>query len=180
MPGEERREVFGSYGFKLLVYQVPRSGRWSIRSFHARGWRIINLRRRSTWNQAISNLLAKQAQRWTRLPGDPELPPPTEIPPAALLSQLEYLAQQTAHEDHDLRDVPHLRLGYEQDLQGATYWPACLAKACDYLGLPSAPLPREPGIIRMYDDPPEVLIPNHQELVDAVARSPYSHLLEHV
>lgn len=165
-----------AYGFKLLVYQVERPGRWSPRSFHARGWQILNLRRRSVWHQALSNLLAKHARRWRRYEGDPAPLPPPALSWASLTQELDYLLHQSALEARDLQGLSCLSLTYEEDLKLADAWPTTLAKVWAHLGMPAAPAPAQTTMARTHDDPLERVIPNYLDLLEAAARSPHAHL----
>lgn len=178
MAWQARRSPRSVFGFKLLVYQVPRSGFWSIRTFHARGWRIINLRRSSMWRQALSNLLARTTRRYHRRPGQPAGPLDMELAPDDLVRELKVRVKRAELEHQDLQGLPFLELTYEEDLSRAEQWPMCLAKVCDYLGIAHPPGELRAPRVPTYDRPPDELIPNYRALVEAVARSPYARLVD--
>lgn len=178
MAWRARRASTPAYGFKLLVYQMSSLGLWSPRSFHRRGWQLINLRRRNIWRQALSNLLARHNRQWHRTKGSPPPLPPPVIPWPLLTRQLDNLAIQSARETYALKDIPFLSLTYEDDLETATSWASAINKIWSYLELPGTPSPIQANLARTYDEPLERIIPNYADLCRALFSSPYAHLVD--
>ena len=73
-----------------------------------------------------------------------------------------------------MRDLPHLALLYEDDLQSSALWPATGARVCAWLGV--APAPLTSRFVKTWDRPYADLVTNYTAIIDAVAVSPFHDL----
>lgn len=164
------------YGFKLKTGgQVHNLGR-TLHSLHRRGWRLIYLHRRDALQQTFSWCVAETSGRWQTTAGQP-----TVTQGAVTLNVDEFMcALRTCVQDRQtladlMRELPHLPLVYEDDLQSSDLWTATGARVCARLGVDPASLTSR--FVKTWDRPYADLVTNYAAIIAAVAGSPFAYLV---
>lgn len=102
----------------------------------ADGWTIVHLHRSDLLAQALSILHAMQGQWHFR---DPSATfERFEADPAAVIAMLYVLDGRARWLDERLLEVPHTRVGYEEDLRDPDRRKATVARLADVLGVPDS------------------------------------------
>jgi hypothetical protein len=141
-----------TYGFKLMMPQLTHNLRVNPPSFlqqiEAKGWKIVNLKRRNLLRQAISYTVALQGREWHLKKAD-ELK--NSFPPEAKSAQaprrktfldvavfqeiLLWTEAQVQYQDYALGKTPHMTVTYEDDLLGEENQQRTANRIFEYLGL---------------------------------------------
>ncbi len=134
------------YGCKIKIYDLTglQGLRFSeakalVRRLAREGWRIVHLRRKDWFRQALSGILAEHRQLYHDR-GTVEVdrsPVTVEVPD--LMRRMELLERFTAQEEEVLETIEHHRLVYEADLLREADHQRTLDGVLDYLGVPRAP-----------------------------------------
>ena len=169
------------YGFKLLSYQL-RDIQSSIHNksnflkcLHINGYQPIYLYRENKLQQAISSILAMTQSRWhsTQIRNsDASITIDINVL-ANTIKEMESLAQ---YERNLLKNIPHLSLSYEQDLEQAEALHFTMQKLSDYLGQPFI----EPNITlkKLHRGHFSDYIHNWEEVLQFIEDSKFSKYLE--
>lgn len=171
--GRSARPVFG---FKLKTGgQVHDLGR-TLYSLHRRGWRLIYLHRRDALQQTFSWCVAEASGRWQTTAGQSAVTQDAvTLDVDAFMRALRSCVQDRQTLADLMCELPHLPLVYEDDLQSSDLWPATGARVCAWLGVVPAPLTSR--FLKTWDRPYADLVTNYDEIIAAVAVSPFRHLV---
>ena len=150
----------------------------TVPTLHRQGWRIIWLQRCDVFSGARSRPVAATGKHWITRPGQASrVAPPLRIEPADLQTEIRRRLLLDERERRSLTGLPHLKLVYEEDLADAACWPATMARVCDHLSLPAAPL--LPAVSRTWDRPYQEIVVNYAELVAAMRASALASVLRY-
>lgn len=138
----------------------------------ARGWTIVNLRRRDLLAQALSYAHAMQGQWHFR-----ELSSfaPFEADTAAIIALLHVLDGNGRWLDDKLSEVPHTTVSYEEDLRPPERRDATLAHLADVLGVEHGAGSTE--LRAVAPERPEQRITNFDELARALEHTRFADLV---
>lgn len=131
-------------GFHVKCYQLTRDqgmkeARPFIERLNREGWKMIFLRRQEVFKHAVSPILAKARNLWHIGKGN-ESTSPTEavsLKPEAVVGAIRGREKFTRIEEEIVREIKHLPLVYEQDLQTPEQRERTSARLCEYLGVES-------------------------------------------
>jgi len=165
------------YGFTLFPYHIRKVER-RVQQLYRAGWKIIYVRRRNLLNQAFSNIIARNTDRWHRRKdstGDAPFPRIT-ITPEELLHEIMVFVSWRDREGKALQGIPHLEVVYEDMLECEGCWSGTMEKVFGFLGVDVVPV--RSSLIKTYPRPYSEIVSNHDELMEVVKRSRYAYLLE--
>lgn len=165
------------YGCKLAPKYVRHLNRTMIQA-HRRGWLLIHLRRRNTFHEAISGLVAKATGRYQHFADrSPHFTgsPPVAIDPSRLLKRMKFCHSLATRETQALAGLPYVQVWYEDDLADAVRWGPAAKRVFDALGLPDAPL--QTNVRRTWDRTYADIVTDYAELVEAVRAAGYGYFL---
>ena len=168
------------FGFHVKIYQltdvqgVRDPAAW-LRRMHSHGWRLIVLRRRNLLRHVLSNMTITATGTVHDRSGSARATGLT-VDPGELVYWMRQREQVGAAEAAAVQDLPHLALTYEDDLVDPARWQETAGRVFAHLGLEPAPVRtslhrRNPG--RLAD-----LVANHEEVVAALAGTPYGRFLD--
>lgn len=169
------------YGFKLLSYQLRDVQRLArpeafLRGLGEDGFRILYLRRRNLLRHALSNLYARETE-FHRVDGAKKGPARRiDVNVADVLEWIRVSGELASFEQRVLRDLPHLPLTYEDDLETAASQQATADRVFAYLGTET-----EQVASTMQKVAPRSIadmVVNHEELIAALRDSPHAEFLE--
>jgi hypothetical protein len=168
---QAHKSTQAAYGFKLKTGgQVHNLGS-TLTSLHRRGWKLIYLARSDALQQTFSWSVAKLTGRWQTTIEQPGRSQSVTLDVPSFLRDL----QTTLHDRQCLAEImaplPHLALVYEDDLARPVLRPATCERICTWLGI--APAPCSNRIVRTWEQPYPAMIRNYDEIVAAVADSPW-------
>jgi LPS sulfotransferase NodH len=158
----------------LDVQRIADPHNW-VRRQHAKGWRIIHLRRRNRLHQAISVVRATQSE-WHYRHGEEGPAGPLTLDPNAVIGTM-YLIQ---HKENQIaamvEGVPHLELWYEDDLEQASDQSRTVATICQELGVTTQPTTSE--LTRV--TPPSVrdAVANYDEIAATIRANAFTQYLD--
>jgi LPS sulfotransferase NodH len=168
-----------AYGFKLQPHhildlqQVRDRGGW-VRQLHEQGWQVIRLERANRLHQAISVMRATTTQ-WHYRHGDPGLTEPMALDPNAVIGAM-YLIQHRENQIVEmLKDVEHLELSYEDDLQYPDQQSDTVSRICSYLDIDEEPTTTD--LMRVTPAAIRDVVSNYDEIADAIRRNSFVEYL---
>lgn len=161
------------YGFNLMFYHVAMPRRVMQRLARS-GWTIFHLMREDLFDIAISYLIAIRSNLWHRNSGAAQPQYRVRIPATELDAELAKRVRWRETELGLLRGIPHLRLGYERDLQDQRRWQATCDRLFAALGIESRPVGS--SFVRTDERGPEQIIENFDDLRAWLASSRYPEL----
>jgi hypothetical protein len=167
-----------AYGFKLLAHQAglqrPADPAGYIRSFPARGFRLVLLERRDWLMQAISAVRAARTQHHYRQHDQASFTP-MRIDPIAVIAALYLIEEGVTFLRSAVADLPHLSLCYEDDLAPPERQQTTVDRVCAYLGVDPAPVSTD--LVKLA--PPEARrqLENFDELASVLSRTRYARFL---
>lgn len=170
-----KRHVFGC---KMAPYYVRNIGQ-TVLQLHRRGWLIIYLRRRNTFREAVSRIVAQETRRYHYADEhaiQTQTGPWLTIAPESFVDMLNSRTALALREAQILTGLPHIPVCYEDDLVDPANWAATTGRVFAALGLPPAPLHTD--VRRTWDRPYAEIIVNYAELVEAARAAGYDHFLD--
>jgi hypothetical protein len=178
--GQRRRHPGAAFGFHVKIYQltdvqgVRSPGDW-LAAMHARGWRILALRRRNTLRHVLSNMTIAATGTVHDRTGA-ERSPALTVDPDDLLFWMRARTAVGAAEQEALSRVPHESFVYEDDLLDAGAWDATATRAFAHLGVPPAPVTVE--LRRRNAGRLEDLVANYREVAAVIRDSEFAEHLD--
>jgi hypothetical protein len=168
------------YGWKLLTYQLERiHARLGAETFladlAAAGWRIIHLKRRNLFRQAVSAMVAVQRRQWHSKRGDEPLPGRLALDADQLLARLDALRQRAAVEASALHGLRRLNLTYEDDLMRPELHQATAEKVFSFLDLEPAPVAS--AYVRITPRRTADFISNYDQIVETLRGTEFERWL---
>jgi hypothetical protein len=178
------------YGFKLqlnhLTRHNPTDPHRFIRGLHGGGWKIIYLTRRNLLRRALSKYIAHETQVWHAIQNsDGEI---CNLEKSAAAKQkitvdielfLQYLDQvknSLTYTNQVMRDVPHWKLEYEDDLLTPEQQTQTMNRFFAWLGLP--PHTVSTSFVRTGSDDWQERIENGEEVIAALRGTPFEKFLD--
>lgn len=171
-----------SYGVHVKPYHLkdfqrtPDQGAW-LRDRARDGWLLIHLQRRNTLLHVLSNATRQTRAGAHFTQGDGETVAPITVQVDELLHWMGLRQASQLAEARVLEGLPHLRVGYEDDLlPGAEAWARITGTVFRELGL--APHPVTTELRKVNPARLEDFVANADEVRAAVGASPWAHLLD--
>lgn len=169
------------YGCKLMVHQVMRSRFPSpeclLAALHAKDWKIIVLRRRNIFMQAISSCIAQMTGRWTQTASGP-LPAgePICIEYDYLFKKIEQHERWISCQKQLTGNITRLTLIYEDDLLDQRAHQATLDGIFHYLNIPSVKV--KASLAKILARPLREVISNYDQIYNKLKHTRYACYLE--
>ena len=163
------------YGFTLFTYHTPHI-KQCLYSLSRLGWRIIYLKRLDIVNQAISSIIALRSQYFHNIEG--VVKPKKinfEITEDEFLSAIKKRIDWRQKESITLKNIDHLTVYYEKDLEQMNCWQPAADKIFKHLNIASVAI--HSGLQNTYSKPYSELINNYHELIDLLNDSEISESL---
>lgn len=172
------------YGFKLLMYHISlklgipneKFGDY-LQSLVDDGYQIIHLRRHNVVRQALSNVYARHRGQFH---SNSTVGKKTDQKMVVQLAELERwirdIEEQAHWELELLRDIPHLSLSYEADLETQSAHGQTLKRVSQFLGVTVEP--PETALKKVTPKSLDSFIVNHQEVLALLDRYGWGHYLE--
>ncbi len=170
------------YGCKILSFQlcdlqpIP-SGHDFLSRLFDDGYRIIYLKRDDVLRHAVSNIAARRFAFHQKKADSARRPNSIHIDPQELLLWMEGSLSLDDYERRVLRNIPHLQLTYERDLEHESDHQRTVDRICDFVGITTGEVRCEyrkstPASLTEY-------IANYEELAETLEASPYAGFLPH-
>jgi LPS sulfotransferase NodH len=167
-----------TWGFKLLAHHI----RWNPRDYGEdflgelaqRGWRFLTLQRRDLLAAVLSGLHAQHTQQWHFRTDDATAFEQMSFEPAEVIAWLHENDRLDRWLTEVMRDVPQLRLTYEDDLRDASAHQRTLDTVCEFLGVPRSVA--STCIKPIAPENPWSRVINADELASALAATRFAYL----
>lgn len=149
---------------------------WLSRA-HDRGWRIVHLQRENLLRHVLSNFSLNATRVSHRVEGDDYQRPRLHVAPEDIVSWMAIRARILELELSDLSALPHVTVVYERDLlPGQPAWDATAGRVFSHLGLPPHAVTTQ--LRKVNEGTLGDLLDNADEVLDAVRRTRWAHLVE--
>jgi len=170
------------YGFKLLSAhlrpnrQPIRNPGGFLRKLDRSGFRFIYLIRENVLRTALSEIYAQKRQIWHYY-SDRENPEvvPIQIESEELVRTLKQCEEDHAFEDELLKEIPHLRIRYEIDLENPAAHARTLQRVAEFLNV--APGTLSTPFVRVTPRKVSDFVTNIASLREELTGSPYGKYL---
>ena len=170
-----------AYGAKILSYQMVQVQRFQdprgwLTGLLDRGYRLVHLER-DTFAQTLSLYMAQKSRRYHSIQkrDAPKIAGPREIDPADFVRRLEWNDLLLRYEHWCLQELPHLHLGYEEDLMTEERQRNSTSRIFDWIGVADAPV--QSALKKILPSDPTTMIANYDAVADAVRAQGLGHLL---
>lgn len=171
------------YGCKILsiqlraVQSVEYGDAFLSRLFQD-GYKILYLKRNDLLRHALSNMNARTFQFHQKKRDSSRCLSSITVDPQEVMKWIKGSESLEAYEREVLKNVPHLPLTYEQDLENEADHQATVDRICGFLGIRSAVVECEyrkitPKFLREF-------IANYEELISYLESTPYARYLTSV
>ena len=166
-------------GFKVSIYQFEKSQQRNphevLKEFVNDGWKIIYLHRDNLFEHAISDIRSEKTNVWHKLDDKDVSTNKIEISIDELLQNIEYREQCYERELTSLKEIPHIRVSYEDDLKTAELQESSSKKILAYLGINEHKLSTRLKKVAKKD--PNMDITNYKDLANYIKSSKYSKFI---
>lgn len=170
-----------AWGAKLLSYQMVQVHRLRdpaafLGGLHARGFVLIHLER-DTFAQCLSLLAAQGSGRYHDRAGGAGGAPRTGllVDPADFAARLRWSAMLLRYERAALRDLPHVRVSYDDDLADPRAAGPTMARLFEAIGVPARPVRSD--LRKILPAAPRDAVENYDAVARAVSETGLGHLL---
>jgi LPS sulfotransferase NodH len=170
------------YGFKLLSYQLKEVQRISqsakfILELYQSGYQIIYLKRENLLHHALSNIAARQKQKFHyRVSQDKVEKKPIYVEVEELVKWLSGSEQLDNFEHQILQNIPHLPLTYENNLQESLCHQTTVDLIFELLDIPSVPV--KTNLIKAMPLKLTEMVSNYEEIIKSLQGTKYEKFLE--
>lgn len=181
-------------GSKLLSYQMAQVQRFRnpvefLDRLNKSGFRLIHLER-DTFSQTLSLAIAQTTRlfhqkdsagsgagkrKWDNTREPVSAKKPIHIDIDDFLRRLEWSDMLLEYERHCLRDLPHLAISYDKDLQASGDRQHAADRAFDWIGVPSVPV--SVGLKKILPPDSKSVIANYDELATRMRKQSLARLL---
>jgi LPS sulfotransferase NodH len=165
-----------AYGSKAIADQVaaipPDHGATFLARMNQRGYRIITVTRRDTLARAISRLEARRSRVWQHREGDHLHSGPILVRMEEIEAELNFAEHSLEFVEASVKELPHLRVVYEDDLDTPDAQQATFDRLCNELGLRRAKATTD--IVRSGARSMRDRIANYDEMMEFVRGSRFA------
>ncbi len=169
------------YGFKLLSSHFEIQGVDNpleyMMELNNKGYKIISIKRRNILRQALSVLYAVNRKKFhhKRIEGVQEKKW-MNVDMDKLLTELRFIDRLNELEEQILKELPYLRLFYEDDLIDGTKHQITVDKISDFLGITNARVKTD--LVKTTPDDLSDFVENLDDLKGFIGQTKYSGYLE--
>lgn len=178
---DNRTKVYGKkiYGYKAKVYQLDSQYKREDTveaKFFTDDFKIIYLRRKNFFRQALSVLLGHQRKIWHDFEADPLNNSRFAIDCDELLSRIETIERFEKREMELLEGEDYLYINYEKDLYSGENHQKTADRVFEYLGVESVPVTTK--FHKTTPEDPSDFIENYEEVYTTIKNSEYARFLD--
>ena len=168
------------YGFKVKIAQLRYEHHYSnyediLKRLYENGYKFIYLKRVNFLRHKLSNFLITNSKIIHIRNGDKKKPDKIWVDCKLLLEGIKYSEGVEKTEEKNLKDIPHLKLVYEEDLIDNSMHQKAADKVFSYLDLKSVKV--NTGYKRIINDNLEDHIINYDEVYNYFKDTEYSKYL---
>ncbi|MDC0311404.1 hypothetical protein OAL19_00820 [bacterium] len=167
------------YGFKVKPFHIQRQN-ISMTDFFAhlinKNWKVIHLERSNKCRQCISNLYAEKIKTGHVSKSNKMERPKINVDVDKIIRGIGKREERAKNETRVMKEIPHLKLNYEEDLLPQEKHSNTVNRVFQWLGVAesSAKIGIEPSTPKRTKD----FIANFDELASALQSNGYAHFLE--
>ncbi len=169
-----------TYGFKVKIAQLRYEHNYynydkMLAGMHSDGWKFIYLKRENFLRHKLSNIVSSKTNIFHLKNGDINKSDKIHVDCIELLKGIEYSAEVEQTEEINLKNIPHLKLIYENDIQDNSKHQLTADKVFSFLGLRSEKVKTD--LQRIVPDNLKDTIRNYEEVYDFLKDTKYSKFL---
>lgn len=169
-----------TYGFKVKIAQLRYEHNYYnydkiLADMHSAGWKFIYLKRENYLRHKLSNFVSSKTNIFHLKNGDIKKSEKILVDCNELLKGIEYSEEVEQTEKENLKNIPHLKLSYENDIQDNSKHQLTADKVFSFLGLRSEKVKTD--LQRIVPDNLKDTIINYEEVYDFLKDTKYSKFL---
>lgn len=179
--GRSKINSHKTYGFKLKLNHLIDAQKITqpeifLRDLQQAGWKIIYLERKNQLRRIISWYVAKErGDAEYRIDQGPLKLQQVVVDSNRLVQDLEQKEAASNMEKEVLKDIPHLKICYEEDLLNEALHQTTLNRIFDFLNLDAVPVGTE--LQKICADSLNHIIANYDEMAQVIGQTKYAHFL---
>ncbi|MBK8982178.1 MAG: hypothetical protein IPM38_07610 [Ignavibacteria bacterium] len=155
------------YGFKVKIGQLRFEHKYKdyekiLMSLHEQGWKFIHLKRVNLLRHKLSNIITYQTDIFHLRKNDEEFNKKIIIDCKQLLKGIKYGEEVEKTEEENLKNIPHMKIIYEDDLLDNSIFQRTADRVFNFLGINSYPVKSE--LKRITKENLEDVIENYKEV----------------
>ncbi len=168
------------YGFKVKIAQLRYEHKYKdydslLMSLHEQGWKFIHLKRVNYLRHKLSNIISYQTNIYHLRNNDEEFNKKITVDCSQLLEGIKYGEEVEKTEEENLKNIPHIKVIYEEDLLDNSKFQNTADRVFSFLGINSFPV--ESGLKRITKENLEDVIENYKEVENFFKNTGYEKYL---
>ncbi|HRI83931.1 MAG TPA: hypothetical protein PK536_00635 [Ignavibacteria bacterium] len=168
------------YGFKVKIAQLRYEHKYKdydrlLMSLYEQGWKFIHLKRVNYLRHKLSNIISYQTNIYHLRNNDEEFNKKITVDCSQLLEGIKYGEEVEKTEEENLKNIPHIKIIYEEDLLDNSKFQNTADRVFSYLGIDSFPV--ESGLKRITKENLEDVIENYKEVENFFKNTGYEKYL---
>lgn len=169
-----------TYGFKVKIAQLRHEHKYDkfdniLTDLQSNGWKFIHLKRMNFLRHKLSNIVATRTNIFHIKNSSSERPERIKIDCNELIEGIKYSEKVEQEEEESLRNIPHLKLIYENDILDNSKHQETADKVFNYLNLKSCIVKTE--MKRIISENLQDSILNFDEVYNSLKDTEYSKFL---
>ncbi|HEY9854070.1 MAG TPA: hypothetical protein V6D28_31675 [Leptolyngbyaceae cyanobacterium] len=167
------------YGCNIKINQIMRYSDYTsfLDTLYQKRWEIVYINRLNIVRQAISELIAVNRDIWIVDREREYSINKTYINCQQLMKRIKLNKHNYDEEQKVLKDVPHLRIVYENELLNSDKHQDTLDKIFNYLGINSVPVKTK--LVKTSAENLSDLIENYEEVIETISKTEYKDFLNY-
>ena len=172
-----------NYGFKLLSYQlrdIQKVGnpKKFMEDLHSNGYKIIFLRRSNMLRLVLSVMYAEFRNEWHHKKTDGKvIQNKMHVDVEEMMKRLRESDETYNFESDVMRDIPHIPISYERDLENSQSHSTTVRNIAEFLGI-SFSIPSNPSIVKITPKGLDGFIENVDEVKQALKGTKFEKYLD--
>ncbi len=168
------------YGFKVKIAQLRHEHKYEdyekiLTDLHSDGWKFIHLKRLNFLKHKLSNIYASKTNIYHLKKTDDKKPQKIKVDCKELLEGIKYSEIVEKTEEENLKNIPHLKLIYENDILDNSVHQETADKVFRFLGLNSCKV--KTNLKRIVNEDLKESIINYDEIYSSLKDTKYSKYL---
>ena len=136
------------YGFKVKISQLRIEHKYNdydqiLMTLYKEGWKFIHLKRINHIKHKLSNILANETNIYHLKENEKHIETKIEVNCEYLMASINFSEEIERTEEENLKDIPHLKIIYEEDISDNTRHQETANKVFAFLGLKEHPVKSE-------------------------------------
>jgi LPS sulfotransferase NodH len=170
--------------FHVKIYHLNRDRRFKVnpekflRKLHKNGWTIIYLKRENKLNHVISTWLAEQRNLYHLTNNASTINKPSIIDktPTEVLNGIKQRKYFDEQEQEVLKNIPHIKIVYEKDLQSPEVHQKTVNKILNKLNLP--PKKASTSLKKIVTKKQSEILKNYDEICEVLKKEGFDNYIE--